>query len=303
MPEERGENGSSGEQPEAPEGDRVSEDIRVSVGSWPNDARTDEGPRERDTEPSSEAPPVEARVSNRGSLLSMMPQAPVEPKAPSPAEDTAAPEGTMEEDASPPPPREDEPAREEPLPESEIPPSTSPTVTPGPVAIAAAAAPRPAGSRFLLVGIAAFALLGGLGLWRWGASPQASAPVDAPEAPAWSAAAEVPAPALEATAEAPVIAVVPEAPAIEVAPEEVPVALERASVPEPEPAKDTPPRGMGDLHTSARAAGHRVYVDGKIVGEGEGTFRIGCGKRTVRIGSSGKDEEIRVPCQGEVAMR
>ncbi len=56
----------------------------------------------------------------------------------------------------------------------------------------------------------------------------------------------------------------------------------------------------GTLTTSRSAAGHRVFVDGKLVGQGTGSFRVACGRHTVKVGSSGTPASLDVPCGGEV---
>lgn len=50
------------------------------------------------------------------------------------------------------------------------------------------------------------------------------------------------------------------------------------------------------------AAGHRVFVDGRMASEGAHPIRVACGRRVVRIGSSGPRREVDVPCGGEAKM-
>jgi eukaryotic-like serine/threonine-protein kinase len=73
-----------------------------------------------------------------------------------------------------------------------------------------------------------------------------------------------------------------------------------ASAPASESAP--PPADMGDLRTGRSATERRIFVDGHVVGEGIGTFRVKCGARVVRIGSSGRDQHLEVPCGGELAV-
>jgi hypothetical protein len=56
----------------------------------------------------------------------------------------------------------------------------------------------------------------------------------------------------------------------------------------------------GEINAGAPAAGHRVFVDGKTVGEGANTYRVKCGPHTVKIGSGGKPMSVDVPCGGSV---
>lgn len=77
--------------------------------------------------------------------------------------------------------------------------------------------------------------------------------------------------------------------------------------PPPPPAVSSPPLAgpaptTGTLTTPARAAGHRVYVDGRVVGEGCRSFDVRCGTRLVRVGSAGRNQWVVVPCGGSVAV-
>jgi hypothetical protein len=45
-----------------------------------------------------------------------------------------------------------------------------------------------------------------------------------------------------------------------------------------------------------------VFVDGKVVGEGPGVYRVKCGKRLVRVGSGDEEKELDVPCGGELPI-
>jgi hypothetical protein len=58
--------------------------------------------------------------------------------------------------------------------------------------------------------------------------------------------------------------------------------------------------GMGVLRTPPASTGRRVFVDGKVVGEGPGPFTLPCGVHTVKVGSAGKDQKLDVPCGGEI---
>jgi eukaryotic-like serine/threonine-protein kinase len=70
----------------------------------------------------------------------------------------------------------------------------------------------------------------------------------------------------------------------------------------PADALGRPVEDMGGLRADATAVEHRIYVDGKVVGEGPGLYRVKCGKRLIRIGSGDEEKELDVPCGGEVAI-
>jgi eukaryotic-like serine/threonine-protein kinase len=59
---------------------------------------------------------------------------------------------------------------------------------------------------------------------------------------------------------------------------------------------------MGDIFTDPGAAGHRVFVDGKVVGETPGPIQVRCGKRNVQVGSAGASRDVNVPCGGSVQV-
>jgi hypothetical protein len=59
---------------------------------------------------------------------------------------------------------------------------------------------------------------------------------------------------------------------------------------------------MGDVTPPAAAAGHRIFVDGKVVGNGTDTVRVKCGSHTIKIGSSGTPQTIDVPCGGSLDL-
>ena len=58
----------------------------------------------------------------------------------------------------------------------------------------------------------------------------------------------------------------------------------------------------GVLRAPPRAAQHRVYVDGRVIGEGAGDYRVPCGRHTVRVGSKGEEESIEIPCGGSLDL-
>jgi hypothetical protein len=80
-----------------------------------------------------------------------------------------------------------------------------------------------------------------------------------------------------------------------------------ASEPAPAPAaSDLPSIPLADyegvLRVPARAAQHRIFVDGHVIGEGAGDFPVRCGTRAVRVGSKGDERQIEIPCGRVVAI-
>jgi hypothetical protein len=65
----------------------------------------------------------------------------------------------------------------------------------------------------------------------------------------------------------------------------------------PESASD-----VGTVVLPAWTRGHRIYVDGRVVGEGPDPLRLKCGSRVMRLGSAGQDQQVIVPCGGEVRL-
>ena len=118
-----------------------------------------------------------------------------------------------------------------------------------------------------------------------------SAPtVELPPAPAIPAA-----PSIDATT--PVAAEPPQAP-------EAPARKETKAVNE----KDADDPQMGTVVLPARAAGHRIFVDGRRAkteesGDGLEPLRLRCGSHVIQIGSGGTPETIELPCRGEVQIQ
>jgi hypothetical protein len=59
---------------------------------------------------------------------------------------------------------------------------------------------------------------------------------------------------------------------------------------------------MGRLKTAGTQAGHRIFVDRRVVGETPGSVLVPCGAHSVKIGSGGRALAIEVPCRGEIAV-
>jgi hypothetical protein len=52
----------------------------------------------------------------------------------------------------------------------------------------------------------------------------------------------------------------------------------------------------------ASAVGRRVLLDGKLVGDAATRMTVPCGRRSLRLGKSGRDTLVEIPCGGELAV-
>jgi hypothetical protein len=60
----------------------------------------------------------------------------------------------------------------------------------------------------------------------------------------------------------------------------------------------------GTVLLPPRAAGHRIFVDGRRArSEGDAPLRLRCGSHVIQIGSGGEPETVEVPCRGEVHLQ
>ncbi len=64
----------------------------------------------------------------------------------------------------------------------------------------------------------------------------------------------------------------------------------------------TPDSTSGTLVTAPESVGHRVFVDGKLLGDAPQKVELSCGEHAVRVGSKGSLQKIQVPCGGEVIV-
>jgi serine/threonine-protein kinase len=64
-------------------------------------------------------------------------------------------------------------------------------------------------------------------------------------------------------------------------------------------APQIPPQSAA-LVAGKEARQHRIFVDGKPIGEGPGTYFISCGTHTVKVGSSGKPRDIDAACGSSI---
>jgi hypothetical protein len=75
----------------------------------------------------------------------------------------------------------------------------------------------------------------------------------------------------------------------------------------PQPVSPPPLAAVGDLTRGMLsfpppADGHRVYVDGKMVGTPPQPIRVRCGSRAVQVGSQGAEQTVDVPCGGSAPV-
>ncbi len=58
----------------------------------------------------------------------------------------------------------------------------------------------------------------------------------------------------------------------------------------------------GVLHVGKQFDGHRVFVDGAMVGNGSGDYELACGRHGVKVGSQDRSRAIVVPCGGDLSL-
>jgi serine/threonine-protein kinase len=58
----------------------------------------------------------------------------------------------------------------------------------------------------------------------------------------------------------------------------------------------------GTINLPSSAAGHRVFVDGRVASDGAKPIDVACGHHSVRVGSHGKAQSIDVPCGGAIDL-
>lgn len=80
-----------------------------------------------------------------------------------------------------------------------------------------------------------------------------------------------------------------------------PTASPTVNSPPPSATADSPSE-RGVLRVPPARAGHRVWIDGHLVGEAPGLFDVPCGPHTVRVGSRGAPQRVVVRCHEEVVV-
>jgi hypothetical protein len=57
------------------------------------------------------------------------------------------------------------------------------------------------------------------------------------------------------------------------------------------------------VKTPLSRGGHRLFVDGLVVGETPNPVLVSCGAHVIKIGGAGKEQLIYVPCGGTVTVQ
>jgi serine/threonine protein kinase len=129
------------------------------------------------------------------------------------------------------------------------------------------------------------------------ASPSASAPPPTAASASASAAAPASASALPSESAAPSASASASASAAPAAPASAaPSASAPASPPASASASPSSSPTAAEISTEAASPHHRIFVDDRVVGETPSTVTVACGKHTVKIGSSGKPQDVDIPC-------
>ncbi|MCW5831387.1 MAG: hypothetical protein KIS78_02885 [Labilithrix sp.] len=93
-----------------------------------------------------------------------------------------------------------------------------------------------------------------------------------------------------------------EPPATRAMPTVSPDALPPAAPAPVAPATEEVAPTMTRVILPSYAKGHRVFVDGRVVGEGAEPITVACGKHKIQIGSRGRARARNLPCGGELAL-
>jgi eukaryotic-like serine/threonine-protein kinase len=84
-----------------------------------------------------------------------------------------------------------------------------------------------------------------------------------------------------------------------------------SGAPNPAPALSATPAGtdpgaaaawQGSIFTAPSLTGHRIFVEGRVVGESPGPYQVRCGTRSIQVGSAGTARDVNVPCGGSVQV-
>lgn len=71
---------------------------------------------------------------------------------------------------------------------------------------------------------------------------------------------------------------------------------------EPAPIDPAASATEGTMKTTGALPGRRIFVDTAVVGQTPETVTVKCGEHVVRLGSSGKNQMVTVPCGGEITV-
>jgi hypothetical protein len=99
----------------------------------------------------------------------------------------------------------------------------------------------------------------------------------------------------------PVVAETPPAAPASAAP--APSAPPAPAAPAPVAAAAATPATPSDVGTiKVTVPGHRVFLDGKLAGNGAQSLVVACGAHKVKVGSSRPEQAVDVPCGGEIVV-
>ena len=90
----------------------------------------------------------------------------------------------------------------------------------------------------------------------------------------------------------------PERPRVIATPPTIATAARGADAPAPRVRDEVRGPQKGAISVPAHAAGHRVFVDGRVAGTSPGTLVVDCGPHTIKIGHDGREQSLDVPCDG-----
>jgi hypothetical protein len=78
----------------------------------------------------------------------------------------------------------------------------------------------------------------------------------------------------------------------------------RRPVAAPPPSLSAPPPGTGVITVGASRAGHRVWIDDRLMSEqAPAAYVVGCGKHMVQVGSRASPVSLEVPCGATVEAK
>ncbi len=153
-----------------------------------------------------------------------------------------------------------------------------------------------------------FAIAGALAIAAALASRHRSSTAPEPSASGASVSAQAPSAVLAAPDKAPPPVATSEAASAQ--PQAQPRAVAEVDAAVAAPDASTPPAVLAPLVPGPNQgvvktrynSGHRLFIDGVVVGQTPAQVLVTCGTHVVKVGSGGQDQSIDVPCGGTVAV-
>jgi serine/threonine protein kinase len=65
---------------------------------------------------------------------------------------------------------------------------------------------------------------------------------------------------------------------------------------------DAAAAGLGSIFTDPTFGSHRIFIEGRVVGESPGPVQVRCGTRSIQVGSAGVAKDVSVPCGGSILV-